>query len=99
LVPEALREPARLAKNVYLGVAAFGGVVVLATFRDLANSIPNFWAFVKRPSFAELLQPCALMFIAFLGLSMSLFAVAEFRPPDLRATHSISGAGGKALVA
>lgn len=77
LVPQALREPAKLAKNVYLGVAAFGGVVVLATFKDLANSIPNYWAFVKRPSFSELLQPCALTFIAFLGLSMSLFAVAE----------------------
>ena len=77
LVPEALGDPARLARHIHLGVAAFGGAVVLVTIRDLAKSIPNYWAFIKRPSFSELLQPSALAFIAFLGLAMSLFAVAD----------------------
>jgi hypothetical protein len=76
-VPEGFHDPAKLVRHLHLGVAGFGGAVVLATVRDLAKSIPNYWAFIKRPSFSELLQPCALAFIAFLGLAMSLFAVAD----------------------
>lgn len=77
LVPASIQDPASLATNVYLGVAAFGGTVMLATLKDLANSIPNYWDFVNKPSLRALLQPCALTFVAFLGLSMSLFAVAK----------------------
>jgi len=93
LVPAFLQDATGLATSVYIGVAAFGGTVVLATLRDLANSIPNYWEFVKKPSLRVLLQPCALTFVAFLGLSMSLFAVAKAsgEKPNLHLRFVASG--------
>ena len=78
------------ANYLGLGVAAFGGTMVLATFRDLAKSIPDYWAFVKQPSFMALAKPSVLTFIAFAGLSMSMFAVTAEVSQDNLAVAEVS---------
>lgn len=81
LVPPSLRSPESLATGIYLGVAAFGGVVLVGTLKEITGALPSLTEFVRQPSSDKLLKPVAVVFAACVGLTISLFALGRVSDP------------------
>lgn len=66
-----------LKRALSLGIATFGGGVILATLKDLVETLPRLWTFIKHETadFRDLLEPGATVFVSFTGLFMSLQAI------------------------
>ena len=65
-----------------IGVAAFGGGVILAIVKDLVKSLPSIFDFIERPSLKTITVPAMAVFIASFSLCASSKVVMRDLPTD-----------------